>query len=198
MSTKISQKLNEQMRLFCRNLIETPWDQTGAAIRAGYSAKTAYTQASRLLKNVQVREELTRLRGPLEERVVATKARVLEELTHIAFLDPSSMFNEEGALLPVREMPAHIRRAIASIEVVENAGGAMITVPKPGAKRDPTAPPPLVHVPMYTKKIKMVGKDRALEMLGRHFKMFTDKVHIDNIDQLADRLARARARARAA
>ena len=43
-------------------------------------------------------------------------------------------------------------------------------------------------------KIKFADRDRALELLGRHLKMFTEKLEVTGIDGLADRLAKARQR----
>jgi phage terminase small subunit len=50
----------EYVRLRCRNA-------TQAAINAGYSRKTAYSQGSRLLKDVEVRESIDRLKTQLRQ-----------------------------------------------------------------------------------------------------------------------------------
>lgn len=56
-----------------------------AAIRAGYSEKTAEAQASRLLRNVKVRSEIERLlEDPIGKRN-ETRERVLAELEHLAY-----------------------------------------------------------------------------------------------------------------
>lgn len=55
-----------------------------AAIRAGYSAKTAETCGPRLLRNVQIREAVDRGRERLGERAELTAAKVLEDLQRIA------------------------------------------------------------------------------------------------------------------
>ncbi len=58
---------------------------TQAAIRAGYSVRTAYSQASRLLNDVKVRAELDRRRRDLIERKELSQDRVLEEVRRLAF-----------------------------------------------------------------------------------------------------------------
>ncbi len=58
---------------------------TQAAIRAGYSARTAYSQASRLLNDVKVQAELERRRRDLIERTELSQDRVLEEVRRLAF-----------------------------------------------------------------------------------------------------------------
>lgn len=76
---------------------------TQAAIRAGYSEKTAAEQASRLLRNVKVRSEIERLlEDPIGKRN-EIRVRVLKELEQIAF-DPGEIdinYNKEGEIVSV-------------------------------------------------------------------------------------------------
>ena len=46
----------------------------------------------------------------------------------------------------------------------------------------------------YIKKFKLADKGMNLERLGRHLKMFTDKLEVSGIDAIADALAKARKR----
>ena len=78
-------ELNAKQRLFCKEYIE---DFIGgaAAGRAGYSPKTAYSQASRLLKRVKVTEYIDSL---IEEKLKLEKGslryKVLKGVSEIAF-----------------------------------------------------------------------------------------------------------------
>lgn len=58
---------------------------TQAAIRAGYSARTANEQSSRLLANANVSEAVSRARAERAGRLGLTADRVLEEIAAIAF-----------------------------------------------------------------------------------------------------------------
>ncbi len=58
-----------------------------AAIRAGYSPRTAAEQASRLLTNVNVAEAVAREQAERSKRIGISADRVLEELARIAFAD---------------------------------------------------------------------------------------------------------------
>ena len=58
-----------------------------AAIKAGYSAKTAIKAASRLLTKVDIKAEIERLMKKIEDKTLITKERVLNELSIIAFAD---------------------------------------------------------------------------------------------------------------
>lgn len=60
---------------------------TQAAIRAGYSAKTAQEQSSRLLSNVMVRKAVSAARKDQQERTEITADRVLREAWNILTAD---------------------------------------------------------------------------------------------------------------
>ncbi len=73
---------------------------TQAAIRAGYSAKTAGTQGSRLLQNVDIAAELEeneRKRGEkIIKRVDFDAERVLKELANLSTTTLSSFIDDDG------------------------------------------------------------------------------------------------------
>ncbi|MBX5190139.1 terminase small subunit [Rhizobium sp. NZLR3b] len=73
----------KQKRFVAEYLIDL--NATQAAIRAGYSAKTAQQQGSRLLLNVVVQEELSRQQNKVAERLEITKERIVDELAKIGF-----------------------------------------------------------------------------------------------------------------
>lgn len=135
-----------------------------AAIRAGYSPKTAEVQASRLLTVVKVREAVESRRTALTEKAGVTVERIIEEYARLAFLDPAEAFDKEGKLIPVCDMPEDVRRAVGGLDVVEMAGG--MKVDSDGAS----------HVPMYTKKLKFWDKKGALDSLAKIKGMFVEKV----------------------
>lgn len=89
--------------------------------------------------------------------------RVMKELQLMATLDFSRAYDDKGRLLHPKEMPEEIRRAIAGIEVTEEFEGV-------GADRE------LIG---YTKKVKFWDKPKALELMGRKFAMFVDRVKVD-------------------
>jgi phage terminase small subunit len=86
---------------------------TRAAIKAGYSEKTAYSIGGRLLKNVEIRKQIEQ--DMIES--ATSSGRVLRETSCIVEADPAEIFGEDGRLLHPNEMPESIRRAIASIKV---------------------------------------------------------------------------------
>lgn len=60
---------------------------TQAAIKAGYSAKTADVQGPQLLRKTSVANELAKRQGRLAAKTEITKDRIVAELAKIAFYD---------------------------------------------------------------------------------------------------------------
>lgn len=157
--------LTERQSAFVREYL-VDLNATQAAIRAGYSAKTAGQQGFMLLKNLEIQQVLSEAVEKRAKRVEITADRVLKEIGLAAFLDPLELFAEDGTLLPLSKMPEHARRAIAGIEVEEIYMGQ-------GDDRKWVG---------YLKKIKLVSKEGTLTLAGRHLKMFTEKVEVTGKD----------------
>lgn len=103
----------KQERFVAEYLIDL--NATQAAIRAGYSQKTAQQQGSRLLLNVLVQEAIAKGREKTAAKLEITKERIVEELAKIGFsnmldymragtdgdpyLDFSSLTREQAAAL---------------------------------------------------------------------------------------------------
>ena len=60
---------------------------TQAAIRAGYSPKTANEQGARLLTNVSVQHYLEQKQAVIDRRTGISQERVVRELAKIAFVN---------------------------------------------------------------------------------------------------------------
>lgn len=131
-----------------------------AAIRAGYSKKTARSVAAENLTKPDIQAEVARLMGDRSRRVEVTADNVLAELLKIAMADIGQAFKEDGSLKTLHDMPEEIRRAIAGVDVFEEFEGR-------GEDREQIG---------FTKKVRFWDKTKALEMLGRHLRMFTDKM----------------------
>lgn len=130
---------------------------SAAYVRAGYAAKNANVDASKLLSKLMAFPDVaTRVAAAKARQAEASELsaqRVLKELMAFAFVDIGEAFGTDGQLLPLGEMPASVRRAISSIETA-SVGDAGVTV----------------------TKVKFVDKARGLELLGKHLKLYTEKV----------------------
>lgn len=74
---------------------------TQAAIRAGYSAKTAHSSGPRLLENVEVRAEIERTLAASAERVELTVAGVSSKL--LALAEKAEGMDGSGAVNVARQ-----------------------------------------------------------------------------------------------
>jgi phage terminase small subunit len=151
---------------------------TRAAIKAGYSKKTAYSQGSRLLKDVEVTAAVDAENAKTNKRLDLTVERVKTEIARLAFYDPAAFWNENGTAKPIHEIDEDSRRAIAGFETAELFEGT-------GEDRGLAG---------YVKKFKLVDKNKALETAARHLKMLTDKVELTAPEALVARLQAARSR----
>lgn len=77
-------RLTNRQQAFCREYI-VDLNATQAAIRAGYSERTARSQGQRLLTNVDIEECLQELITERSERVQITADAVLTGISSIAF-----------------------------------------------------------------------------------------------------------------
>jgi phage terminase small subunit len=154
----------------------TDLNATQAAIRCGYSERTAKSQGSRLLTDADVAAAIAAKQERRLEKLELTAERVLEELARIAFVDPRRLFTDAGTLRPISELSADDAAAIAQLDVLKQnvtAGdGVMDTV----------------------HRIKFVEKIRALELLAKHFALLVDRVQVSGDADLVARLTAARKR----
>jgi phage terminase small subunit len=151
---------------------------TKAAKLAGFSEATAYSAGCRLLKDVDVQKYIAENTAKVIEIANVDAARVLKEIHLAAFLDPNEMYKPDGTLKNVPDMPEHIRRAIAGIEVTELWEGS-------GKNRRWVG---------YTKKVKLVSKEGTLTLAARNLGMLHDNVKIED-NGLVDKLTKGVARA---
>jgi phage terminase small subunit len=157
---------NDKQDAFVREYL-VDLNATQAALRAGYSSSSAASQGARLLKNAKVRDAIDAAKRAQQERVEITADTVLRELLRIARVDVGEAFdNDTGALKPLKDMPEDVRRAISGVEVDELWGGG-------GRDRIEIG---------QTRKVKFWDKVKSLELLGKHLKMFVDKMEHSGTD----------------
>lgn len=135
-----------------------------AAIRAGYSKKTAASIASFLLSKVNVQAEFQKRFQQKRESVGLTKENVLREIARLSFADIRKLYKESGELTPVHELDDDTAACVVGIEVFEEFEGEGKARTKIGE----------------TKKYKLASKTEALQMAGRHLKLFTDKHEVES------------------
>jgi len=133
---------DKQLRFVEEYLIDL--NATGAAIRAGYSKRTAQEQGSRLLSNVMVGKAVAAGRDARSERTGLSQDYVVTRLQKIA------------------------ERAMRDVPVYDTEGK---------------------ETGVYTFQGSVAN--RALELLGKHLGMFTDKIEHSANESLASILTRS-------
>ena len=148
----------KQQRFVTEYLIDL--NATQAAIRCGYSPKTARVQGSRLLLNADIQASVAAGKAHQLGQNDLSASRVLEELRRLAFTDTRGFFDDAGNLKPMQQLSAEQGAALASFEVIiKNA--------KAGDNQTDT-----VH------KIRLWDKTRALEHLAKHFGLLKETVDV--------------------
>lgn len=156
-----NKKLTDKQEMFCREYL-IDLNATQAAIRAGYSERTARSIGQRMLTNVDIEKRLSELKGDRNERVSVNADYVLDRLMQIDQLDVADILDENGDLLPVREWSKAWRTSVNAIEVIQMSKGDM-------------------DIETFLKKVKLPDKLKNLELLGKHVDVqaFKDKIETD-------------------
>ena len=170
-------KLTKKQELFVKEYL-IDLNATQAAIRAGYSKKTSYSIGEENLKKPVIAAAIQEAMNNRATRIEITADRVLEEIAKLAFFDPRKFFNSDGSPIPIQSLDDDTAMALSGIDVLEEYVGT-------GKDR--------VFIG-YTKKFKLADKKASLELLGKHLKLFTDKVEIDLSESLAEAITKAKQR----
>ena len=127
-------KLTDRQKEFVRQYL-VDLNATQAAIRAGYSVKTAYRQGADLLQKTSIREAIEKAQAKRARRVEVTQDYVLSNLVEVVerTMQRAPVLDRKGE------------------QVTDEEGRAVWTFDAKGA-------------------------NRALELLGKHLGIFTDKV----------------------
>ena len=153
----------KQMRFVDEWLIDFNGKQ--AAIRAGYSAKTAEATAARLLRNVKVQAEISRRQKDLQKRTEISQDRVVKELARVAFADATDYAQVETRTVEKDDGTevSYQRVTLKNTAELSTEQRAAIAGIKQGANGI---------------EVKLCDKIKALELLGRHIGMFNDKLEV--------------------
>lgn len=165
----------KQERFIAEYLIDL--NATQAAIRAGFSKKSATAIGAEYLRKPHIAAAVAAKKSDQLERAELSATRVLEEMRRLAFMDIGVLFDASGNLRPLHQLSPEERSAIAGMEVIiKNAEAG-------DGKTDK------VH------KIKLWDKVRTLEMLGKHYKLLSDTINVTADDALIAKLQAGRKRA---
>lgn len=149
--------LNPKQQAFVEHYLANGRNAVKAAQSAGYKN---YNSGPNLLMNASIKAEIDAKAKILTTKLDIKSEDILRELSKLANSDIRQIWDERGALLPTDQWPDDIAFCVQSVEVDELYEGT-------GKDRIMVG---------YTKKVKFWDKVKALEMLGKYKKMFTEKV----------------------
>ena len=155
-STPITGPYAELQEAFVDNII-AGLPQYEAYRKAGYKGKNdaiIMSNSSTLLKrNKKVIRRLAYKRAQLAKKAEITAEKVIKEFACIGLVDIAQIYDDNGNIKDIEDIPEETRRAIAGIEHIaeyDNDG----------------------NVSGYTKKLKFWDKNKALENLGKHLGLY--------------------------
>ena len=187
--------LTDKQKRFCDEYL-IDLNATQAAIRAGYSEKTAYRTGADNLRKPQIEEYIAKRQKELSRSTETTQERVIKELALIAFsnnadyahvVEKKMQVEAGGALVDVLDKDGNpvMYRTVEPVlteELTEEQKRALAVIKK---GRDGL-------------EVKSCDKVKALELLGKHLGIFTDKIEANVNDttrsELQELLAQRKAR----
>lgn len=172
--------LTDKQDAFCREYL-VDLNATQAAIRAGYSDKTANRTASENLSKPDIQNRISELKAARNEDVGVNAAYVLKRLVEIDQMDVVDILRDDGTMLPISQWPKVWRITLQGMDI-------SASIQEFDEKTTET----------ILKKIKWPDKVKNLELLGKHIDVqaFKEKVEHSGEISLIDRIQEARKRAR--
>lgn len=160
----------KQERFVAEYLVDL--NATAAAIRAGYSKKTAEVIGYENLRKPQIEAAINQAIQEREKRTEITQDMVLKETAKLAFFDIRKMFDKNGKPLDISELDADTAAALVGLSVqdITDQGGDYVG---------------------YVKKYKMADKLKALELLGKHLGTWEPKDDGPKDEAVEDDLSRS-------
>lgn len=151
-------KLTEkQQRFVDEYLIDL--NATQAAIRAGYSVKTANEQGSQNLAKLSIQQAIAKQMAERSKRTGINQDRVVLELAKIALVKMTDIVDSQGRIKS--DASPDDLACIESVKYKESKSDTGLSV---------------------EREVKIASKLKALELLGKHLGMWNDKLDV-NITQ---------------
>lgn len=151
MSKETKPILNDKQRLFCQEYL-IDLNATQAAIRAGYSEKTAKDIGCENLAKPNIQEFIQELMAKRSEKTEITAERVLNELAKIGFSNIQDYIKEGYTLDEICKLEKDKASAIESVKIKQTHG----------------------DYPSTEVSFKLHDKLAALEKIAKHIGFFSE------------------------
>jgi phage terminase small subunit len=154
---KMAKLTEKQQRFVDEYLIDL--NATQAAIRAGYSVKTANEQGSQNLAKLSIQQAIAEQMAERSKRTGINQDRVVLELAKIALVKMTDIVDSQGKIKS--DASPDDLACIESVKYKESESDTGSSV---------------------EREVKIASKLKALELLGKHLGMWNDKLDV-NITQ---------------
>jgi phage terminase small subunit len=155
----VAKDFTDKEKLFIKYYVKTR-NATEAAKLAGYSEDSARQIGAENLSKPSIRDAIDHELEKIQKKIGIDTETIINELKKIALSDIKKAAKwTEGSvsLIPSDQIPDDVSAAIAEVSQQSGEFGSSV-------------------------KIKNYDKIRALELLGKHLKMFSDKVEVSGPD----------------
>ena len=142
------------------------FNATAAAIRAGYSEKTAAQMGHNLLQKPEIWEAVEKIMADRAKRTLITGDKVLAEIARIAFSDASDY--AQVVAIPSKKKGGP---AIAAVSLT----------PTDQLNPDQKAAIAVIEETQAGVKVRTHDKVKALELLCKHLGLLTEKISVSGI-----------------
>jgi len=139
-------KLTSKQQAFCEEYL-IDLNATQAAIRAGYTARTANNHINQIVVNSGVQAEIARLKAKRAQRTEITADNVVLELAKIGFSNIEDFAKIEGKTVKFTDFKDLTREQLAAVESIGSTEKGKIT-------------------------LKLHSKISALQDLGKHLGIY--------------------------
>lgn len=169
--------LTAMQEAYCQSYIQTPENQTQAAINAGFSPNTAAVKASVMMRDERIQKRIAELMEERNKRMRVSADYVLMRPVEIDQMDVIDILNDDMSIKPVSEWPKVWRQYLTGFELADMFEGR-------GDEKE------LVGI---LKKIKWPDKVKNLELIGKHVDVnaFKERTDVNVNVTIADRIAAA-------
>ncbi|EAY3775004.1 terminase small subunit [Salmonella enterica] len=173
--------LTAMQEAYCQSYIQTPENQTQAAINAGFSHKTAHVKASIMMRDERIQKRIAELMEERNKRTRVSADYVLLRLVEIDQMDVIDILDDEGGLKPISQWPKVWRTSISAVDINR------IRMAMKDDEED---------IESTLQKIKWPDKVKNLELIGKHVDVnaFKERLEVSGTVTIADRMAKARRR----
>lgn len=108
--------LTDKQKRFCEEYL-IDLNATQAAIRSGYSEKTAHSIGAENLIKPEIQTYISELQKSKSDELNINQNMVLKELMKVAFGDVKNYFDERGRLIDINELENEVSGSIKSVTV---------------------------------------------------------------------------------